>query len=85
MSNCVYSLVDQISRGLTYVYRVLAPERGTLSLVNTYSQPQINEFSLCHNRQPGMESLMAVQTWLAHAVKDKDCEEKKPDDKDEHE
>lgn len=68
MEHCVYSLAHEASEGSVYVYRVLAPERGTLSLRIIDGQPQLEEFSLRRNAEPSEESQACVHIWFSRAI-----------------
>ena len=67
MEHCVYSLADSVSKGSISIYRVLAPERGTLSLRIINGQPQIEEFRLHGNAEPSEESQKCVRIWISRA------------------
>jgi hypothetical protein len=68
--NCVGTYVDKVAKGGIYIYRVLAPERATLSIVRLPGRPwQIGELLLAHNRAVSPETRAAVEHWLAeHSI-----------------
>ena len=68
--NCVGTYAGQVATGGTYIYRVLAPERATLSIVRLPGRPwQIGELLLAYNRPVSPETRASVEHWLAeHSV-----------------
>jgi hypothetical protein len=63
--NCVESYVDRVKRGEGYIYRILAPERATLSIVRGPDHGwQIQQLLLACNQPVGLATSRAVQTWL---------------------
>ena len=67
-SNCVATYAEAIRRGHTVVYRVLSPERCTLSIRWRRGQWVIGELKRSANRSASFETYMAVNRWLAHAT-----------------
>lgn len=66
MNHCVGSYGQPIVSGRLAIYRVLAPERGTLALSGSGGNLRIREFHLSHNRQPSKASWLAVRAWIKH-------------------
>jgi hypothetical protein len=63
--NCVASYSEQVADGDTFIYRVLRPERATLSLVRVPGgEWQIDELLRAHNRPVSAATRRAVQLWL---------------------
>lgn len=68
--NCVGIYGPRMARGDTYVYKVLSPERATLSIIRdpggTWHRRQIR---IARNREPTPFTVRAVDEWLAsHAA-----------------
>jgi len=64
MNHCVFSYVTDVARGSTYIYRVLAPERATLSLVKHGATWEVGQVSGQRNRQVAASTWAAVVDWL---------------------
>jgi len=63
--NCVGSYSGWVHAGYGFIYRVLAPERATLSIVKGADGCWgINELKLACNKSPAPETVQAVQAWL---------------------
>lgn len=64
--NCVASYADRVREGHTYIYRVLHPERATLSLVrrSPFSDWEIDELECRFNTDVAEETEEFVQAWL---------------------
>ena len=63
--NCVGGYVDWVKRGEGHIYRVLAPERATLSIVKGADGCwEIQQLSLSCNRPVSDATRQAVQKWL---------------------
>jgi len=63
--HCVGSYAATVRRGECYIYRVLAPERATLSLVRGADGCwQIEQLNLARNRPVALSTRKAVQDWL---------------------
>jgi hypothetical protein len=63
--NCVASYVQAVLEGHTYIYRVLAPERATLSLTrDSLGNWAINQLESRRNHGVQHGTLEAVQAWL---------------------
>lgn len=68
MHHCVASLLPKIMNGHSAVYRVLAPERCTMSLRWVPGpQPEwvIDQVKLARNKEPAKGTLWTLKTWLA--------------------
>ena len=65
--NCCGSYGQSIERGGLYLYRVLAPERATLSIRRTPNGWRMEEVKGPGNRAVRAETVAAVQRWLADA------------------
>lgn len=63
--NCVASYAKRVEARRTYIYRVLAPERATLSLVRTASGWAVGELLLARNRTVAPRTRKAVESWLS--------------------
>jgi len=64
--NCVASYADRVREGNTYIYRVLHPERATLSIVRRgpFSDWEIDELERRFNTDCSEETEEFVQAWL---------------------
>jgi hypothetical protein len=72
-SNCVATYASSVAASAThsrdgrpglYVYRVLRPERATLSIIRRGAQWLINELRCAHNQPPAADTVAAVRQWL---------------------
>ncbi len=72
-SNCVATYASSVAASAArsrdgrpglYVYRVLRPERATLSIIRRGSQWLINELRCAHNQPPAAGTVAAVRQWL---------------------
>jgi hypothetical protein len=67
--NCVMSYVRQISGGSFYFYRVLHPERATLSIVPAENGKwQIDQLLGCRNKPVSEATHHAVAEWLSTSL-----------------
>ena len=64
MRHCVRSYVRRVLRGHVALYRVLQPQRATLSLVKKGRRWRFDQLWLFANRQPSWECFAAVKHWL---------------------
>ncbi|MEM6278058.1 MAG: PcfJ domain-containing protein [Verrucomicrobiota bacterium] len=64
--NCVASYAQRVRQGSTFIYRVLTPERATLSIVKTshFSPWEIGELETKYNTEASSETEDCVQAWL---------------------
>jgi hypothetical protein len=65
MHHCVASYTNDVFKGRSFIYRVLAPQRGTLQLGFKNGELRILQFKLAWNRHPSEESHSRVRKWLA--------------------
>jgi len=72
MQHCCLSYVDRIREGRCYLYRVLAPERGTLEIDRRGPRLQISQFKLARNQAPSVAAVLAVRRWFDDAVERSD-------------
>ena len=64
-SNCVASCVEDVLEGDCYIYRVLQPERATLSITrNACGDWEIDQLLLSRNRMVSPATLEQVEAWL---------------------
>jgi hypothetical protein len=64
-SNCVGVYGSCVHRGRMYLYRLLSPERATLSIVlNKFGKWQLDEIKCFQNTEVLPETLSAVQEWV---------------------
>ena len=64
-SNCVGAYAKRIRRGGLYVYRVLAPERATLSIVRTRNGTwRISELKAAQNQEAMSVTRENIESWL---------------------
>ncbi len=64
MEHCVGSYAGMVALGSRYIYRVLRPERGTLSLEMDSEGIRIGEFNLAGNEEPSDASWHRVNDWF---------------------
>ncbi len=64
MHHCVGSYGQPIVSGQVAIYRVFAPQRGTLALSGSGANLRIREFRLSYNRQPSDASWQSVRAWM---------------------
>lgn len=62
--NCVASYAKKMVTGKLYVYRVLSPERSTLSIVKKKQGWEIGELEAKYNTAASKETEASVKTWL---------------------
>jgi len=66
--NCVGGYFSRVHAGSCYIYRVLEPERATLSIVRGSGGPwRIGELEAAHNRTVRDETRRAVEEWLGYS------------------
>lgn len=70
MKNCVASYVNKVTRGEMYIYKVLSPERATMSIVrNPDGSWRCNELALKCNKMVCIDTQAEVNTWLRKGQK----------------
>jgi hypothetical protein len=63
--HCVGSYADRVKQGLCYIYRILSPERATLSLARGADGGwEIAQLYRACNQPVGMATRQAVEAWL---------------------
>jgi len=62
--HCVWSYADRVKGGNFYVYKILAPERATLSICRGPWGWQIAELKADHNRSVSSITVGVVERWL---------------------
>lgn len=68
MHNCVYSYESEIQMGITYVYRVLKPERCTVSISYSYVDGWVVEqVKGKYNRSVEKDTLESIQDWFENS------------------
>ncbi len=65
MHHCVASYIRRVAAGQVYVYRVLAPERATLSLRSDRDGWELEQIKGPANAPVERETVQQVQAWLA--------------------
>ena len=65
-NNCVGSYGDVVSEGRTYIYRVLYPERATLSVAFRHGNWELDEIKGPSNCSVSRATRRHVLRWLAH-------------------
>jgi len=64
--NCVGSYTERVMEGKLYIYRVLRPQRATLSIERGFDGNwEIGELLQSHNRPVSAETREAVESWLS--------------------
>jgi hypothetical protein len=66
--NCVAAYASRVRRGRCYIYRVLAPERATLSLVLRKGAWLFGELAAHSNRGVSQDTELLVKAWLARST-----------------
>ncbi len=70
MQHCVGSHADRVGQGISFIYRINKPERGTLELRISGDKVRMGQFRLARNRSPSFETQKVVQDWLkSHMAK----------------
>lgn len=64
--NCVATYARRVLAGNTYVYRLLAPERATLSIVRRRGVWVLDDLLGPRNRPVRRDTVAAVERWLLH-------------------
>jgi hypothetical protein len=64
MHHCVASLADSIMEGELFVYKVLKPQRATLSVDMSSGNPLLTELKLACNEEPGDATWDMVRAWF---------------------
>lgn len=65
MHHCVASYIRRVAAGQVYVYRVLAPERATLSLRSDRDGWELEQIQGLANAPVEHETVLQVEAWLA--------------------
>ncbi len=63
-NNCVSSYAKKIANGELYIYRILTPERATLSIVKKKNGWEIGELEIKNNSPAGRQTEVFVKRWL---------------------
>lgn len=66
-NNCVNSCAQEVAKGYTYIYRVLAPERATASIIPTIDGWQLGQIAAQNNSLVSADTHDAVEKWLLEA------------------
>ncbi len=69
-NNCVFDCAPDVARGKIAIYRVLAPERCTLSVKLRRGRWVVDQLKGWSNQEPGPEVVLAVREWLATSNRD---------------
>jgi hypothetical protein len=64
MRHCVRTYLKDVFKCRVALYRVLRPQRATLSLVPKGRRWRLDELWLCANRTPSWECFASVEQWL---------------------
>lgn len=65
MNNCVASYAHEVMTGESFIYRVLHPQRCTLSVEKSASgRMKIEEMKLFNNQVPDKATYAAVKEWI---------------------
>ncbi len=64
MHNCVASYFADVTSGQYYIYKVLKPQRCTLSLVKQGKKWHLGELNAKNNLEPSIEAKWAARQWL---------------------
>jgi hypothetical protein len=73
--NCVGAYADRVRRGGLYVYRVLAPERATLSIAQQWDRSWvIDEIKAKDNSDVQESTIQHVKKWLSQQYNAESCQ-----------
>ena len=64
MDHCVFSYMEAIRAGRSYIYQMLAPARATLEIVPRGRRWILGQLRGVHNADPGPEAFRTVHKWL---------------------
>ncbi len=64
MNHCVFSYLERVGEGDSYLYRVMNPERATLLIVCRGTRWHLEELAGIANRKVSDETATLVETWL---------------------
>ena len=67
--NCVATYASKVSRGRVYIYKVLLPERATLSLARRFNRWKVGELKAACNRKVKRETSEHVFSWYQRYYK----------------
>ena len=62
--NCVVTYIKKVITGDCYLYKVLRPERATLSLERNGANWEIGELKTKFNKKPSTETYLKVKLWF---------------------
>ncbi len=65
-NNCVSSYAEDVMLCLAYIYRVLEPERATVSIVPSDDGWELGEIAGAHNSPVSDETIAQVEKWLSN-------------------
>lgn len=66
--NCVATYIPRVQRRETYIYRVLLPERATLSIVKAHGTWYLGELFLAENEPVSPLTRQAVTRWFEGSI-----------------
>jgi len=66
-NNCLFSRMPELCAGKTFAYKVLAPERTTLTIQKSKGKWQIDALETAHNKPASVQTREFIQTWLDSA------------------
>lgn len=76
MHHCVFSYLADVARGATYMYRVLEPERATVSLVRRGALWEVGQIAGIANAKVQAGTVAAIDGWLSElAWRCRSCDE----------
>lgn len=64
MQHCVFSYMDAIRSGRSYIYQMLAPARATLEIVPSGRRWVLRQLRGVRNADPGPEAFHVARSWL---------------------
>ncbi|MFY9973498.1 MAG: PcfJ domain-containing protein [Chromatiaceae bacterium] len=63
-NNCVAGYAERVASGDTFIYRVLRPQRATLSIERMSGRWQVGELLCAHNQPVSAATRRCVEQWL---------------------
>jgi hypothetical protein len=78
MHHCVASYARTISKGESYIFKVLGPERATLEIKIDGKNIQIGGFKCEYNRTPSDETYQFVTKWIEACLNKRDSASNSP-------
>lgn len=69
MHHCVATYAEKVFKNNIYIYKVLTPERATLTVGNLGQRPCLAQLALACNREPNKETYRVVEQFISEQTK----------------